>query len=490
MHWFQRHLTLKGRIILFLTAFFAALMMQMYVNHYQSNVVLDQLDRQMGNFHSISQFSSGIGRQLTALENFRWENGDANALMQTLQSGSTTADTWLWRIDGDLQEVGEEQYLLAQAVRTTYTNYDLLMDELQAHLKRGNTVEAAALYYGEVTLCGGYLQQYTDQLLQTAISEGQSTYTRLSALNERLKVVQTVTTLLCVLLGALFVRTVWHLLDPVQQMIVASRAIGRGELDTPDVIVQQTDEIGQLAGAFNTMKHSMARQVNMLREKNEIERQLGADPVRLSYDDVYSALAKQEIDGAENNWPSYDYTGHYEVVKYMLLDGHTRIPELMLASAEAMDKLAALDPEYPALVRECAREAGLLERKLWKQTEAASEAKMREAGVIVTTLDEEELERFRQATAPIYDMYADQKALIRRILKRRPRPGMRSPFFPFPYRFFRAGKPPRLSGAFSHSAQSGPDRIQEPAQKLFANFLGKQYIFLLLLQAFSKTDTA
>ena len=423
MHWFQRHLTLKGRIILFLTAFFAALMMQMYVNHYQSNVVLDQLDRQMGNFHSISQFSSGIGRQLTALENFRWENGDANALMQTLQSGSTTADTWLWRIDGDLQEVGEEQYLLAQAVRTTYTNYDLLMDELQAHLKRGNTVEAAALYYGEVTLCGGYLQQYTDQLLQTAISEGQSTYTRLSALNERLKVVQTVTTLLCVLLGALFVRTVWHLLDPVQQMIVASRAIGRGELDTPDVIVQQTDEIGQLAGAFNTMKHSMARQVNMLREKNEIERQLGADPVRLSYDDVYSALAKQEIDGAENNWPSYDYTGHYEVVKYMLLDGHTRIPELMLASAEAMDKLAVLDPEYPALVREYAKEAGLLERKLWKQTEAASEAKMREAGVIVTTLDEEELERFRQATAPIYDMYADQKALIRRILNAAPDQG-------------------------------------------------------------------
>ena len=35
---------------------------------------------------------------------------------------------------------------------------------------------------------------------------------------------------------------------------------------------------------------------------------------------------------------------------------------------------------------------------------------MRKAGVTVTTLDEEELERFRQATAPIYDMYADQKA--------------------------------------------------------------------------------
>lgn len=89
--------------------------------------------------------------------------------------------------------------------------------------------------------------------------------------------------------------------------------------------------------------------------------QLGADPVRIPYDDVYSALAKREIDGAENNWPSYDYTGHYEVAKYMLLDGHTRIPELMLASAEAMDKLADLDPEFPppgAAVRQGGGPAG------------------------------------------------------------------------------------------------------------------------------------
>ena len=69
---------------------------------------------------------------------------------------------------------------------------------------------------------------------------------------------------------------------------------------------------------------------------------LGAVPVPLAYDDVYSALAKGEIDGAENNWPSYAFTGHYEVAKYMLLDGHTRIPELLLASEEAMEQLLSL----------------------------------------------------------------------------------------------------------------------------------------------------
>lgn len=147
----------------------------------------------------------------------------------------------------------------------------------------------------------------------------------------------------------------------------------------------------------------------------DLIRQLGAVPVRISYDDVYSALAKGEIDGAENNWPSYDYTGHFEVAKYMLVDGHTRIPELLLASAEGMEKLAALDPQYPALVRDCAREAGLLERDLWQQAETESEAEMREAGVTVTTLTDKEWQRFRDAVEPIYQEYADQKALIARI---------------------------------------------------------------------------
>lgn len=147
----------------------------------------------------------------------------------------------------------------------------------------------------------------------------------------------------------------------------------------------------------------------------DLIRQLGAVPVRLSYDDVYSALAKGEIDGAENNWPSYDYSGHFEVAKYMLVDGHTRIPELLLASAEAMEKLTALDPQYPALVRDCAREAALLERDLWKQAETESEAEMREAGVTVTTLTDEEWQRFRDTVEPIYQEYTDQKALIARI---------------------------------------------------------------------------
>lgn len=139
---------------------------------------------------------------------------------------------------------------------------------------------------------------------------------------------------------------------------------------------------------------------------------------------AFADLVAQRTDGrvqvrVYSNGVLGSETSVVEQMEYGGID-FSRIPELMLASAEAMDKLAVLDPEFPTLVRQCAKEAGLLERDLWRQTEAASEEKMRKAGVIVTTLDEEELERFRQATAPIYHMYADQKALIRRILNAAP----------------------------------------------------------------------
>ena len=274
MNFFQRHITLKGRIILFLGAFFTALLVQLYVNNYQSNVVLDRLDSQTGNFHSISQFSGGVETQMAALSNFRWENGDTKALRQSLMDSASVCDAWLWRIDSDLAEVGEEQYLLTQAVRTTYRSYDALLNDLLTRLEANDRAAAADIYYKQLSDCGKYLQQYTSELLQTAISEGQSTYSSLSELNARLKGVETITTIVCVVLGMRGYRDLWRLLDPVQQMIAASQDIGHGKFDTPDVEVRRPDEIGQLAGAFNTMKHSMARQVATLQEKNEIERQL------------------------------------------------------------------------------------------------------------------------------------------------------------------------------------------------------------------------
>lgn len=148
---------------------------------------------------------------------------------------------------------------------------------------------------------------------------------------------------------------------------------------------------------------------------SEMITDLGAKPVKVVYSKVYAALHNGEIDGAENNWPSYEAMGHYEVAPYFLKDEHTRVPEVQLASPAAMDKLAALDERYPEIIRQCARASARVERRLWAQREADSEENMRAAGIEVTELDEEEKAEFRAAVQPMYDLFAEQGELIARI---------------------------------------------------------------------------
>ena len=142
---------------------------------------------------------------------------------------------------------------------------------------------------------------------------------------------------------------------------------------------------------------------------------LGAKPAQVVYSRVYAALHNAEIDGAENNWPSYEAMGHYEVAPYFLKDEHARVPELQLASEAAMEKLAELDERFPDIIRTCGKESALTERRLWAEREASAEKHMREWGVEVTTLSAAEKARFRAAVEPMYAAFEEQSRLIQRI---------------------------------------------------------------------------
>lgn len=143
---------------------------------------------------------------------------------------------------------------------------------------------------------------------------------------------------------------------------------------------------------------------------------LGAKAVQIPYNDVYSALQTAKIDGAENNWPSYAATGHYQAARYYFLDEHSRLPEMQLMSTVALDKIAELDEDYVTIVRQCARECATYERELWIQQEADAEELVRGYGCTVTTPNEEQLEEFRQAVQPMYDACSDaDQALILQI---------------------------------------------------------------------------
>ena len=136
---------------------------------------------------------------------------------------------------------------------------------------------------------------------------------------------------------------------------------------------------------------------------------LGAIPVQIAYGDVYSALQKEQIDGAENNFPSYAATGHYEAAPYLILDEHSRLPEMQIASAVTMERIAQVDEAFVAVVQECARASALYERELWMKTEQEAKERVKNLGCIITELSEKELEKFRQAVQPLYESYTEEE---------------------------------------------------------------------------------
>jgi len=140
---------------------------------------------------------------------------------------------------------------------------------------------------------------------------------------------------------------------------------------------------------------------------------LGASPTPMAYGEVYSGLQTGVIDGAENNWPSYESTSHYEVAKYYVVDEHSRIPEMQIISKQTWDKLS---PEDQKILRECAAESAKYERELWAQQEQDSEKKVRDGGAVITKLSEEARAEFVKAMQPLYEKYgADYKELIDQI---------------------------------------------------------------------------
>jgi tripartite ATP-independent transporter DctP family solute receptor len=140
---------------------------------------------------------------------------------------------------------------------------------------------------------------------------------------------------------------------------------------------------------------------------------LGADAVPMPYGEVYSAIETGVIDGAENNFPSYESSGHYEVAKYYTLDEHTMVPEVLVMSKASWDKLT---PEDQEIVRQAAKDSVPFNREKWAEREKASEEQVRAAGVeIVEDIDKAP---FVAAMAPVYEKYAstpELKSLVERI---------------------------------------------------------------------------
>lgn len=130
---------------------------------------------------------------------------------------------------------------------------------------------------------------------------------------------------------------------------------------------------------------------------------LGASATPMPYGEVFSALQTGIIDGAENNLPSIDSSNHYQEAKYLIMDHHTRVPEVLLTSKASWDKLSAEDQE---IIKQAALDSVETQRQAWAEYEEKSLKKITDAGVTITEVGD--VAPWKEAVKPIIDDFGSE----------------------------------------------------------------------------------
>lgn len=142
----------------------------------------------------------------------------------------------------------------------------------------------------------------------------------------------------------------------------------------------------------------IGRKIRVMQSQSSVKmvQSLGGAAAPISMGELYAALQQGIVDGAENNPPMFYLSHHYEISKYYVLDEHTSIPEVVIASKYIMSRLSEQQRTW---LNMAVQDSVELQRKLWLALEEKSLAAVEAAGVEVIYPDKQP---FIDALAPLY----------------------------------------------------------------------------------------
>nr|WP_245623500.1 TRAP transporter substrate-binding protein [Catenovulum maritimum] len=123
----------------------------------------------------------------------------------------------------------------------------------------------------------------------------------------------------------------------------------------------------------------------------------GGSATPISFGELYAALQQGVVDGAENNPPSFYLSRHYEICKYYILNEHTSVPDMLLASKHVYKNLT---PEQQVWLKAAVDDSVELQKTLWLAAEEEALSAVKKAGVEVIYPDKKP---FMQAVQPLHD---------------------------------------------------------------------------------------
>jgi TRAP-type transport system periplasmic protein len=117
----------------------------------------------------------------------------------------------------------------------------------------------------------------------------------------------------------------------------------------------------------------------------DLFRTLGANPVPMSFGELYTALQTKLVDGEDNPLVTIESGRIYEVNKYVSLTNHAYSAFYLITSQDLWKKLP---PDIQAIVERNNRKYGMLERKDTLLVAASVGDKLKRQGLILNAVDQ------------------------------------------------------------------------------------------------------
>ncbi|SFQ28939.1 TRAP transporter substrate-binding protein [Salibacterium halotolerans] len=133
--------------------------------------------------------------------------------------------------------------------------------------------------------------------------------------------------------------------------------------------------------------------------------QMGGSPTPMPYGDIYTGLQQGVIDGAESNPTALTNGNHGEVAKTFSYDQHTRIPDIVVMSADTWNGLSS---EQQDIIKTAAEQSTETQKEIWAETVEEAKAQAKEMGVEFYEVDKEP---FRKAVQPMIEEYRQDEAV-------------------------------------------------------------------------------
>jgi tripartite ATP-independent transporter DctP family solute receptor len=138
----------------------------------------------------------------------------------------------------------------------------------------------------------------------------------------------------------------------------------------------------------------------------ELIRALGANPTPIPMGEVFTALKTGLVDAAENNYPTYETSHHYEAAPVFSETQHVMAPEVLVFSKKVWDTLSDTERQN---IRAAAKETIPFYVNLWTAKEKASKDILTKAGV--QFINDVDRTSFAAAERPLWDKTANTPEL-------------------------------------------------------------------------------